>query len=201
MLIKVYVNKKHLIFLIYFFIELIKRISKTQYTSFPKNANNILIFISHFFSIIFYLITKRNSKNAKRENEIIFKYDKNGIFKIIILIIFCSILDLINYYPMQNFPLLKGINSITDNLHEFCIFVCLILEKMLLKIQYYEHHYLSFCLFLIYSLYYLINLYYKNSRKYSILRIFIYSIYYCFFHYYPWHLFILFIIILIIVII
>ena len=86
---------------------------------------------------------------------------------------------------MQNFPLLKGINSITDNLHEFCIFVCLILEKMFLKIQYYKHHYLSFCLFLIYSLYYLINLYYKNSRKYSILRIFIYSIYYCFFHYYP----------------
>ena len=60
MLIKVHVNKKHLIFLIYFFIELIKRISKTQYTSFPKNANNILIFISHFFSIIFYLIIKRN---------------------------------------------------------------------------------------------------------------------------------------------
>ena len=52
MLIKVYVNKKHLIFLIYFFIELIKRISKDQYTNIEKNTNNLLIFISHFFKKI-----------------------------------------------------------------------------------------------------------------------------------------------------
>ena len=183
MLIKVYVNKKHLIFLIYFFIELIKRISKDQYTNIDKNANNLLIFISHFFSFIFYLIEKKNSKKKKNVNEIKFNYNNNDLFKIIILIFFCSILDLINFYPMHNFPLLKGIKLVIDNTQEFYMFVCIILEKMFLKIKYYKHHYLSFNIFLIYLIYNLIVL--KNSQKYEISKLFIYSIYYCFFHYYP----------------
>ena len=77
MLINIHVNKKHFIFLIYFFFELLKRQFKSKYTSIPKNANNLLIFISHFLSFIFYLIEKWNTKNKnkEKENKIDFKYD------------------------------------------------------------------------------------------------------------------------------
>ena len=85
---------------------------------------------------------------------------------------------------MQNFPLLKGIKLVIDNTQEFYIFVCIILEKMFLKIKYYKHHYLSFVLFLIYPIYNLIKINYDNP-EYSILKIFLHLIYYCFFHYYP----------------
>ena len=184
MLINVHLNKKHFIFLIYFFTELIKRIFKSQYATIPKNTNNLLIFISHFLSLILYLIEKWNSKNKNKENKINFKYDKYHLFKIIMLIFFCSLLDLITYYPIENFPILKVIKLLISKILEFYMIVCFILEKMFLKIKYYRHHYLSFVLFLIYPIYNLIKINNENS-EYNIIKLFIYSIFYCFFHYYP----------------
>ena len=184
MLINIHVNKKHFIFLIYFFFELLKRQFKSKYTSIPKNANNLLIFISHFLSFIFYLIEKWNSKNKKKQNRINFIYVIKHLFHAIMLIFFCSLLDLITYYPVENFPILKQFILIKSKITEFYMIVCFILEKMFLKIKYYKHHYLSFVLFLIYPIYNLIKINYDNP-EYSILKIFLHLIYYCFFHYYP----------------
>ena len=187
MLINIHVNKKHFIFLIYFFFELLKRQFKSKYPSIPKNANNLLIFISHFLSFIFYLIEKWNSKNKnkEKENKIDFIYVIKHLFHAIMLIFFCSILDLITYYPVENFPILKQFTLIKSNITEFYMIVCFILEKMFLKIKYYKHHYLSFVLFLIYPIYNLIKINNEKNHDYSILKIFLHLIYYCFFHYYP----------------
>ena len=184
MLVRFQINKNHFIFLIYFFIELLKRINKNEY-SIPKNTNNLLIYISHFFSFIFYLIEKRNSKNITKEKNLSFKHKETYSFKIIMLIIFCCILDLINYYPMEDFQLLKGIELISNQIQEFYMLILILLEKIFFKTKYYKHHYLSFFLFLIYPIYNFIKIYESNKNQYHILRFFLFYIYHCFFHYYP----------------
>ena len=139
-----YFKKTHLIFLLYFFIELSKRLIKEKQNKlFNDNyTKNLQIFLSHTISILFYLIQNKNMGKEMNENKKkLVQYPlknilnsnkpqkKNKKNQSLLLIFLSSILHLISYnsFNQNNFLSFDFINP--DNTVGFFVIILFLIEK------------------------------------------------------------------------
>ena len=165
-------QKIHLVFVLYFFIELSKRLIKDQQNKlFTKTSfRNLQMFLSHTISILFYLIQNKNIKqemNGDKKRTIILFPLKNSLKKkdddnkkkylkkSLLLIFLSSILHLISYYPLKDFDLLTSDIINSENTYGLFVILLFLIEKKVLKSQFFPHHILSIILFSILNLFYI----------------------------------------------
>ena len=165
-------QKTHLVFVLYFFIELSKRLIKDQQNKlFTKTSfRNLQMFLSHTISILFYLIQNKNIKqemNGDKKRTIILFPLKNSLKKkdddnkkkylkkSLLLIFLSSILHLISYYPLKDFDLLTSDIINSENTYGIFVILLFLIEKKVLKSQFFPHHILSIILFSILNLFYI----------------------------------------------
>ena len=218
MLVSFYFNKLHILVILYVIVEFSKRIIKEQLNSTKtkknkeltaNNVRNVQMFTSHMLIFILYFIEKkqkniiedkpkdeRNSeyriillKNKMNAEKIQSQKNKEKYENVWILIIVCSLLNIISYFPIDTIYEKIKVNG--NNSIGFYIIILLFCEKVLIKSQYSIHHYLSTIILLFSSVLSLMNAKIKNDEKnknkikelYSYEKLCIHLIIYCLYHY------------------
>ena len=185
-------QKNHLVFVLYFFIELSKRLIKDQQNElFTKTSfRNLQMFLSHTISILFYLIQNKNIKqemNGDQKRIIILFPLKNSLNKkgddnkkkylkkSLLLIFLSSILHLISYYPLKDYNIISFDFLKAENTYGIFVILLFLTEKKVLKSQFFSHHILSIILFSILNFFYI---YYDipNIDGFDIFNLVIYCI-------------------------
>ncbi len=151
-------QKIHLVFVLYFLIELSKRLIKDQQNElFTKTSfRNLQMFLSHTISILFYLIQNKNIKqemNRDKKRIIILFPLKNSLNKkdddnkkkylkkSLLLIFLSSILHLISYYPLNEFNLLTSDIIHSENTYGLFVILLFLIEKKSAQITIFSSSY------------------------------------------------------------
>ncbi len=164
MLISIYMQKKHLIYIILFMI--INITSECVLTKLDKNKNfhDLIYCICESCLILFYIIEKYLSKNENDE------YNENNkiLIEVISLIICYLIFNFISIYLSYN---RNKINEVED--YMILIIFLILIEKICFENYFYSHQILSIIIIFILFLYFLISNIIQSKLKIFYILIFL----------------------------